>query len=269
MKQSWRQIVLRLPTGLSVAIVVAISVGLSVAALFAVRAILGAGNDSDLLIELVMSISIPTVVATPVSWIIVKLLHETDAARRAAQHLAWKDELTGLFNRRRFVELANRELDLAQRSGQPIAVAVLDLDRFKHVNDQFGHAVGDTVLRAVAQAIVGALRSTDLLGRWGGEEFALVLPVTARSEALAVMERVTAAVRSLRIDAADGTTLMCTASIGVAPREHDGERLEDLVARADAAMYDAKSSGRNRVHVAPLTVLTEPSGHRRALGRLP
>jgi diguanylate cyclase (GGDEF)-like protein len=253
MQQSWRQFVLRLPVALAVAIVVAVSVGLSLFALFATTAVFGHESDSSAFVfELAIATAIPIFVATPVSWIIVKLLHETDAAWRAAQHLAWKDDLTGLLNRRRFIELAGREMDLAQRSKLPIAAAVLDIDRFKHVNDQFGHAVGDAVLRAVAQAIHGALRSTDLLGRWGGEEFALVLPQTTRSEALEVMERLTASLRALRIDTGSGAVLVCTASIGVASRERDGERLEDLIGRADAAMYGAKSAGRNRVQLAPV-----------------
>jgi diguanylate cyclase (GGDEF)-like protein len=251
MQHSWRHVALRTPVALLVGLVVVVSVGLSLLALVTLTAALGLGFDGHFLRYAAIAIAIPALVATPVSWIIVKLLHEADAARRAAQHLAWKDELTGLLNRRRFIELAQRDLERARRSNLHIAVALMDLDRFKLVNDRHGHAAGDAVLRAVANALMRALRSTDLLGRWGGEEFALVLPCKSGAHALEMIERLVAPLRALRIDVGDGVSLQCTASIGLALISRHDERLEDLVRRADTAMYAAKGAGRDRVQLAP------------------
>jgi diguanylate cyclase (GGDEF)-like protein len=250
MQRDWRQIVVRSPLALTVTAVAAASVMLSVAALFALTAALGLGFDGDFPIYVGLAVIIPLLVSVPVSWFIVRLLREVDEARQAAQKLAWQDELTGLFNRRRFTELAQRELDLARRSGRTVMAVLMDLDDFKLINDRHGHAVGDRMLSAVARATGATLRSTDLAARWGGEEFAIVLPGTPVADGFEVLERLLQAVRSLRVLTADGVSMHCTASIGVAMSGADIDRFESLIDRADQAMYRAKMAGKNRVVLA-------------------
>jgi len=251
MEATFRRFVLRSPPGLSVAFVVACSVGMSVAALFAITALVGLGFSGNFPIYIGIAVVCPLLVATPVSWIIVRLVHEAEDARRGAQALAWNDELTGLLSRRRFAELARRELDIGHRSGRRPCAVLIDLDDFKRINDAHGHGVGDAVLRALAGCVQRSLRGSDLAGRWGGEEFALLLPDTPAPTALDVMHRVRATLREQRVTAGTvGMQVGCTASIGVALWVGPGERFEDLFGRADAAMYAAKAAGKDRVELA-------------------
>ena len=238
---------MRSPPALVVGAVAACSVLLSVGALFGLTGALGLGFDGDFKAYVAIAVVIPLLVSIPVSGVIVHLLHEAEDARQVAQRLAWQDELTGLANRRRFIELAQRELDLARRNGQPLVAVLMDLDDFKLINDRHGHAVGDRILVAVARAVAEALRGTDLAGRWGGEEFALLLPGTGIDHGLQVMERVLLAVRGLRVEGDGGLAVHCTASIGLAVPGPDTERVETLIDRADRAMYAAKTAGKNRV----------------------
>jgi diguanylate cyclase (GGDEF)-like protein len=251
MEATFRRFVLRSPPGLSVAFVVACSVGLSVAALFAVTALSGLGFTERFPLYVGIAVVCPLLVATPVSWIIVRLVHEAEDARRGAQALAWSDELTGLLSRRRFAELARREIDIAHRSGRRPCAVLIDLDDFKRINDAHGHGVGDAVLRVMAGGLQSGLRGSDLAGRWGGEEFALLLPDTTAEAALDVMHRLRAALRELRVEAGPAARAGCTASIGVAMWSGPAERFEALFGRADAAMYAAKAAGKDRIELAP------------------
>jgi diguanylate cyclase (GGDEF)-like protein len=174
-------------------------------------------------------------------------LEELVAERTAElERLATTDVLTGALNRRRIFELAAAELARAARYEQPICLAMLDLDHFKSINDRFGHAVGDEALRAVADVVRGQLRTVDLLGRYGGEELMVVLPQTAREAARVALERSRAAVAAIRLSAASATV---NVSGGVVEVQR-GESLEAGLRRADAALYEAKRSGRNRLVVA-------------------
>lgn len=223
------------------------SVVVSVVAMVVMVGATTRGFTSEFPVYLAITVAIPLLVATPAGLVITRLLHEVEAARAQAVDLASRDPLTGLLNRRRFTELAQRELDLARRSGVPLSVALLDVDDFKRVNDQHGHAVGDAALQAVARAFSQALRSTDLAARWGGEEFALVLPATDQAHAAEVLQRALAAIRSLHVPGAGGQDVCCTASAGVAQSVEHNTRFEDIVARADVAMYRAKAAGKDRV----------------------
>jgi len=161
------------------------------------------------------------------------------------ERLAVTDELTGVSNRRHFMGVARREMDRARRHGRSLAVAILDLDHFKEVNDVHGHLAGDAVLAAVAQACAQCLRSSDLLGRYGGEEFAVLLPDATAQEASAAAERLRAAVAAVHVEAVD---VRVTASFGVSCRQRvGGEELSLLLKEADGALYRAKEGGRNRV----------------------
>lgn len=160
--------------------------------------------------------------------------------------LAITDELTGIFNRRHFFDLAAREFGHSQRKRQPLAALILDVDFFKKYNDQYGHQVGDEVLRSVAQRLQTALRANDILGRYGGEEFAVLLPQTDVEAAMDIAGRLHASVADEPIQTQAGP-LYVQISIGVASRQPDTISLHALINRADQAMYMAKGSRRGRV----------------------
>jgi len=159
--------------------------------------------------------------------------------------LAERDPLTGVYNRRRLLERLEEEVERSRRGSTPMAVCMLDVDHFKQVNDRHGHQAGDEVLRQVANTIAASLRSIDSLGRYGGEEFVLVLPQTPRAGAREKAERVRGA-----IDLSCPCGEPLTVSIGVADYQ-PGDSVDTLLARADAALYEAKARGRNQVVLAP------------------
>lgn len=165
------------------------------------------------------------------------------------QHLASTDPLTGALNRRCFFELAVAELRRAARYARPLTIALVDIDRFKVINDTHGHAVGDAVLSDFVRLCREVLREQDLMCRYGGEEFALLLPETDPAGARHMAERLCAAAAS-RAVAIDDDTIGFTISIGVALCEPGAEDIDRSLARADAALYQAKIGGRNRVAVA-------------------
>ncbi|WP_050799570.1 GGDEF domain-containing protein [Thiocapsa marina] len=161
--------------------------------------------------------------------------------------LADMDPLTELLNRRRFSELAEIEFARAKRYSKPIAVIMLDIDHFKRVNDTYGHGVGDQVLKAIAERL-RAVRVSDILARYGGEELVALCPETSAREAERLAERLRLALRGSAIDTTEGAIPM-TASIGVAVLEDGVDHLDALVDRADQALYAAKSAGRDCVRV--------------------
>jgi diguanylate cyclase (GGDEF)-like protein len=171
--------------------------------------------------------------------------HALGAALARINHLAAHDDLTGLVNRRRMTELLAMERERCERSGRPLVLALLDLDLFKRVNDQHGHAVGDAVLCAFAQSAVKNLRSTDVLARWGGEEFLLLLPETDAAGAALLLERLRAEVATLQVPCPAGHVAV-TVSAGLA-ESLPGQSVEQVVECADEALYQAKAQGRNRV----------------------
>ena len=169
------------------------------------------------------------------------------AAQAELRRLASIDELTGVANRRWFTAMASRELERCRRFNHQLSLLMLDIDHFKRVNDTYGHAVGDEVLKAYTRVLEGNLRSVDLLGRLGGEEFAAVLPESDAKAAGFTAERLRAAVEALDFTLEDGTPLRITTSVGIAIVANGEETLDNLLARADAALYTAKRDGRNKV----------------------
>lgn len=164
------------------------------------------------------------------------------------QVLASTDSLTGALNRRTFLERANHERARAERHGGDLALLIMDLDRFKSINDTFGHEAGDRVLQAFCQACRKSIRATDLFCRWGGEEFALLMPDTQLQGASVVAERIREDAQNSPAQFND-RTIYFTVSIGVGHYQ-SGDAIEGLVARADTALYASKHGGRNRVRLA-------------------
>lgn len=175
---------------------------------------------------------------------------ERKELERELEHQAHIDMLTGLSNRRHFFELAEKELSRARRHHEPLAMLMLDVDYFKQVNDTYGHDVGDTVLRKMGEICTGVLRNNDILGRLGGEEFAILLPETAMEQALETAERLRHAVADSGVQTRDGKGLHLTVSLGVASLESQDGNVDAILKRADEALYAAKNAGRNRVCAA-------------------
>ncbi|MDP9125223.1 MAG: GGDEF domain-containing protein [Pseudomonadota bacterium] len=169
------------------------------------------------------------------------------------QELASQDDLTGVFNRRHFMDLLQDERERSHRTQQPYSVALFDLDHFKTINDRFGHAGGDAVLRNFCTLVQAHMRVTDRFARWGGEEFVLLMPVTTPVESASLaVERIRSAVAShdWSITSVLPAQVRVTVSAGVATCV-TGESVEALIARADAALYQAKDAGRNCFVMAP------------------
>jgi len=177
-----------------------------------------------------------------------KAMVSNEAARRELELLANRDGLTGLINRRHFMANAEAEIRRAQRYGRPIVVALGDLDSFKRLNDTYGHGAGDVVLRTFAGLLTDSVRQSDLVCRYGGEEFAFLFPESTIDQAHILVERFRQRFAEHDIRLPDGLLVRVTISIGLADASHSP--LEVALQRADFALYEAKRLGRNRVIVA-------------------
>ena len=162
------------------------------------------------------------------------------------EKLTRTDTLTGLYNRRGLIEMSQSEFERAKRSGFPLSMIMLDIDFFKHVNDLYGHAIGDQVLRILSDELHRNLRAIDILCRYGGEEFAILLPETTLQSAREVAERLRIAVAKLQFNITHAD-IKITVSQGLSTMPGETADLETLLGQADNALYSAKSSGRNRV----------------------
>ena len=183
---------------------------------------------------------------------------DLQAALAQIRELAMHDALTGLVNRRQMADLMQLELRRCQRNGRPLLLAQLDIDHFKAINDTHGHAAGDNALRAFAAIARAHIRDSDVLARWGGEEFVLMLCDTEAATAAELLERLRCAVA--RMPPPQGcANARITVSIGWAQHRR-GEALEQPLERADQALYAAKRSGRDRVVRAPAVPLAQPPG---------
>ena len=162
--------------------------------------------------------------------------------------LALQDELTGMPNRRAIHKLLEQQLALARRNGQPLALLILDVDHFKQINDRYGHLSGDQALREMAERLDRRLRAQDIAGRWGGEEFIVILPGTGVEGARALAEILRHAAEQAELHALDGRAIRFTVSIGLhVLNPGSGNERDDMIAAADRALYLAKQNGRNRV----------------------
>lgn len=181
-----------------------------------------------------------------------QLQAEIDERRLLEQRLrimASTDHLTGIANRRHFFELAERELNRSKREGTPLAICMVDIDLFKELNDHHGHAVGDLVLATVASCCESVLRDTDIIGRYGGEEFIIALPQADLATATIIAERLRMKVSGLSLPMLSHANIL-SVTVGVSRVEQDDMTLDPALLRADEALYEGKAQGRNRVVVA-------------------
>ena len=181
---------------------------------------------------------------------------DLERALEQLQHHASRDELTGLYNRRHLLEALAQEKSRCDRGASAFCVLILDLDHFKNINDRYGHAAGDEVLRRFAEAALPILRPSDVFGRFGGEEFLLLCPQTPIEGAVVIAERVRRATEMLSLDCMDRDHRL-TVSIG-ATQYNPPEKLEATLLRADTALYAAKDEGRNRVKVSEILLRPAP-----------
>lgn len=178
---------------------------------------------------------------------IADLQNELIESNRRLELLSITDGLTKLYNHRHFQEELTRAFDEAERYQRPLSVAILDIDFFKKVNDTYGHATGDEVLKAVAAIFADSIRASDLAARYGGEEFTVMMPETALDDAIAFAEKIRTTIESARIETTAGTVAM-TISIGVASYPQlKATSARQIVEAADKALYRAKRGGRNQV----------------------
>ncbi|RLA41001.1 MAG: hypothetical protein DRR06_16630 [Gammaproteobacteria bacterium] len=177
---------------------------------------------------------------------LINLLFKTFSQERTNYHLATHDQLTNLMTRSAFISSADSYLNLAQRKKSPFAIAFLDVDNFKQVNDKLGHARGDVLLREIGQVLNTIRRKSDMVGRYGGDEFVILLPETDLTGAESFTDKIHQAVRKIALT--DQGSINLSVSIGVITRRRDNQymTLEGLIDQADQALYMAKSDGRAR-----------------------
>lgn len=180
----------------------------------------------------------------------VRLEAELREKNRLLEQLSVTDPLTGLRNRRYLDEILRLDFLRARRFGHALSVILMDVDHFKRVNDHFGHVAGDAVLRSVAGRLAARLRSSDVVGRYGGEEFLFVLSGVARRGARVMAERRRAEIEASPVDLGDGRVTSVTVSAGVAAYAPTMRTPEDLLRAADEALYRAKAAGRNQIALA-------------------
>ncbi len=200
-------------------------------------------NRNQILIDVIVTIGILLALLYFLTW---KLVGRLDETQKRLKHIAVTDELTGLKNRRHIMEQMNKEYQRAVRTGTTLSLILLDIGHFKKVNDSFGHAFGDRVLRAVAEEMREGLRTYDLLGRIGGEEFLIISPGSTLDEAAGLAERIRQMIKIRKIS--DRTReITVTVSAGVTSFSEQDATADAILQRADEALYLAKQQGRDRV----------------------
>jgi diguanylate cyclase (GGDEF)-like protein len=175
----------------------------------------------------------------------VSMLFDTIRARERILNLAETDDLTGIWNRRYFRRQLPQEIERARTFGVPLSLLIFDIDDFKQINDGFGHVVGDVVLSELCGCVRETLRPTDIIARYGGDEFVVILPHTDLAGACAVADRVLGRVRGLTVPTDDEGAIQCSVSVGIAEFQRD-DAASDFVRRADERLYASKRSGKNR-----------------------
>ena len=219
-----------------------ISILLSLGITWSVNALLNGGPLGE---GLAIAILAPLFIAPLMSLQILRLLSKLDEAERKLQVLSHTDELTQTYNRRYFMQYADQELKRAQRSGEPFSIAILDLDNFKQINDQWGHLAGDQVLRELTRMFTEHIRQADVFARYGGDEFIFLFPQTNRRQIQVWADRIYAkfAGRSIQLE---GLEIQPLFSVGIAVFESSMSDLDELLKQADDSLYQAKRKGGNQ-----------------------
>jgi len=166
--------------------------------------------------------------------------------------LSTTDSLTGLLNRRALNDILDHEIDRASRYSSDLALIICDIDRFKQINDTYGHTAGDLTLQSISESFKNVLRKSDIIGRYGGDEFMIILPETSLNGAKNLAEKIRSSVENTEVAIPGGKTIRISTSIGVASCCVATENIDTIVARADAALYVSKLSGRNLVSAVAL-----------------
>src|SRR5688572_8349163 len=186
-----------------------------------------------------VTLACPALIAPTMSWWAFDLVLKIEIAHEQLRVQSTIDHLTGIFNRRYFMERLREEIERTQRYGTPFAVAFIDIDNFKRINDEHGHLSGDEILKQLTKTCAKQVRDIDTLARIGGEEFALLLPQTAPDEAEHLVERLRASVAATRAKVGDGW-LDITVSIGLTSSSREALDVNGILRRADEALYEAK-----------------------------
>ncbi|MDH5716023.1 MAG: diguanylate cyclase [Spirochaetia bacterium] len=199
--------------------------------------------------ELIMSAFLMIILISSVYYLFKKLEKKLELSEIELKQLATHDSLTGIYNNRAFHAFLNDEIKRTERTKKPISLCMMDLDNFKLINDTYGHQAGDTILKQFAQLIEAEIRGIDKLCRYGGEEFALILPEIYIDNARLVAERIIDAVGKMKFLIQNNTEINVTVSIGIAVFPDIAKSEDDLLAMADKALYQAKAAGKNRLKV--------------------
>ena len=211
-------------------------------------------NGTHILVSIAMDISVQKEVQSSFITTQVRLIQQTEKLKKAQEELkllASTDPLTKLFNRRYFLQVSESILDLDKRNQTDTSIIMLDIDSFKKVNDTYGHKVGDDVLVSLSKLLEELSRKSDIISRWGGEEFIILLPNTTLDGATVIAEKIRAAVQSHVVLLEDAKELKFTVSIGVSCVDNEKDNsIEAASQRADVALYEAKNGGRNKVCVS-------------------
>ncbi len=225
------------------------SVLLSLLVTFVIELILSPISNGGTIVRGMLVATCVTLIVAPImGWYFVGILMRVRRLEEEMRALATYDELTGLLRRRAFLEQSDYFRKIAKRNGLEFCVIILDMDEFKKINDEYGHASGDTLLISFSKAVRGNFRESDLVGRFGGDEFVFFLPDTSLEQALKLTERLRASIREA--NKLNGLPIDITVSIGlVMNTEVRTENIEDVINAADKALYRAKNNGGNQTQI--------------------
>lgn len=247
---TWRKVLLGLGHFRSVLAITLFSILLSVVITFGIMTLLWWEGLDVLIKSLLVAVIVPAIVAPLASSLVVQLLFELEDLQNQLLEMVNYDPLTKVHSRRYIIDCLEIESMRALRSNEPLSLLMIDADNFKSINDRYGHATGDIVLQEIAHTCKSTLRPYDVIARFGGEEFVVMLPNTTLLEACDVAERIRENVAGQTIESTDGTLISITISIGISLFTPPDLRCMNLLSHADRGLYKAKHNGRNQCAIA-------------------